>query len=92
MEGKEKYKQMWEEFQWKYGEIPIGEYIDIATQMNNIKQKYFSPMGKVVVIEIEAGKEEDVEGGLENIKEFVDLSQIPKMKIIDIRRTKCQTT
>ena len=37
----EKYRQMWEEFKWKYGEQPMEEYIDIATQMNNLEQKYF---------------------------------------------------
>jgi len=51
----EKYKKYWEEFKNKHGDYPMDEYIDIATQMNNLEQKYFpNPIKKIITIEVEA--------------------------------------
>jgi len=36
-----KHEVMWKEFKWKYGDYPMEEDIDIATQMNNFEQKHF---------------------------------------------------
>jgi hypothetical protein len=34
------YESAWKEFRIKHGDYPMGEDIDIATQMNNIEEKH----------------------------------------------------
>jgi len=67
----EKYKAMWEAFRFHYGEIPIGEYVDIATQMNNFEGKKIPnppPVKKTITIEVEADNQDTFEWFIEYIK------------------------
>lgn len=90
-EENEKYKKIFFGIKDKFVYIeqmnfPMKRYTygNIMSVMNEIKQKHFpEPVKKTVTIEMEAEYEDEIYGGMKDIRELVDNMTCPKMKIVN---------